>query len=163
MLFKFNVFFPQLLAHTKDKKDKILNKLYKRRVEMDFSRKSSRSGVKSLASTLTCCVTCGRIYLDAFGNQLVCIEAETAMDFRGRLVRRHSPSNDWSLTSYLKLLHAGGMNWESIYWYVWAACAVFSKGGAVFSANECSRYLCEADVVMINAPRYCAVYTYLIF
>ena len=38
---------PKTLAHTKDRKDKILNKLYKRRVELDFSRKSgSRGGVR---------------------------------------------------------------------------------------------------------------------
>jgi hypothetical protein len=108
----------QVLAHTKDRKDKILNKLYKRRVEIDFSRKTSRTGVKSLASTLTCCVTCGRIYLDAFGAQLVCPEAETSIDFRGRLVRRHSPASDWSLTAYLKLLHAGGKIYK-IYAYMY--------------------------------------------
>ena len=142
------------MAHTKDKKDKILNKLYKRRVEMDFSRKTSRTGVKSLASTLTCCITCGRIFLEAFGSQLVCQETEASIDFRGRLVRRHSPAVDWSLTSYLKMLHAGGMNWESIYWYVWAACAVFAKDNVMFSANECARYTCEADVITVMAPRY---------
>ncbi len=119
---------------------------------MDFSRKTSRSGVKSLAATLTCCVTCGKIYLDSFSSQLVCEDAETSVDFRGRLVHRHTPAGDWSLTSYLKLLHAGGMNWESIYWYVWSACAVFQKDGVVFSALEWQRYRCEAGVISVLAP-----------
>jgi len=38
----------QVLAVTKDKKDKILNKLYKRRVEIDYSRKSSSKSGETL-------------------------------------------------------------------------------------------------------------------
>lgn len=143
----------QLLANTKDRKDKILNKLYKRRVEMDFSRKTSRLGLKSIASSLTCCMICGKIYLDNFNTQLLCTNAEISIDYRGRLVRRHTPASDWSLTSYLKLLHSGGMNWESIYWYVWSACAIFSIDDIVFSALEVTRYSCEVDCIVIKQPR----------
>ena len=51
---------PKTLALTRDRKDKILNKLYKRRVELDFSRKAgSRGGTRSIAASLTCCMHCG--------------------------------------------------------------------------------------------------------
>lgn len=40
-----------MLAETKDRKDKILNKLYKRRVELDFSRKTG-SGMSVLLPAL---------------------------------------------------------------------------------------------------------------
>ena len=46
---------PKTLANTKDRKDKILNKLYKRRVELDFSRKSGARGEELIAASLTCC------------------------------------------------------------------------------------------------------------
>ena len=36
---------PKILAQTRDRKDKILNKLYKRRVEIDFSRKGGNSRI----------------------------------------------------------------------------------------------------------------------
>ncbi len=147
----------KLLAQTKDKKDKILNKLYKRRVEMDFSRKTSRSGVKALAATLTACTLCGKMFLEGFGHVLTCNTAEVAVNFRGQLARRHTAAVDWSLTSYLKLLHAGGMSWESIYWFVWSSCVVIAKDGVYFSVNEYSRYKIDDDAILIY-PRYADVH-----
>ena len=132
-----------MLSQTIDRKDKILNKLYKRRVELDFSRRgglrasngtlvngssgssSSSSGSgRSIAASLTCCKYCGTVYLENYVTYLPCTEATPTITFRGSMVRRHSSIIRWSLTSYLKTLHSGGMNWEAIYWHVWAACTV---------------------------------------
>ena len=139
---------PKTLSVTKDRKDKILNKLYKRRVELDFSRKSNVRGganMKTIASSLTCCKYCGTVYLENYVASLTCLNSPPSIEFRGRLSRKHSAIPSWSLTSYLKALHAGGMTWEYIYWHVWSACVVFSVSNTIISARETDRYNIESD------------------
>ena len=112
---------PKTLANTKDRKDKILNKLYKRRVELDFSRKSgARGGIRTIAASLTCCRYCGMVYLDNWASMLSCSMSPLAIDFNGKLAKTHSSIPGWSLTAYLKSLHTAGMNWDAIYWTVWS-------------------------------------------
>jgi len=74
------------------------------------------------------------------------------VDFRGKLVRRHQAIIGWSLTAYLKALHAGGMSWEAIYWHVWGACVVLQADDAMISALESDRYQVEADGILFT-PR----------
>ena len=142
---------PKTLAVTRDRKDKILNKLYKRRVELDFSRKAgSRGGTRSIAASLTCCQHCGFVYLEMYEKQLSCKMSPPLIDFRGKLVRRHMSIIGWSLTAYLKALHAGGMSWESIYWHVWAACQILQCGDMTLSALETDRYTLEENGIIIQ-------------
>ena len=144
---------PKTLANTKDRKDKILNKLYKRRVELDFSRKSgARGGVRTIAASLTCCRYCGMVYLDNWVSYLFCKSSPLAIDFRGKLTKRHSAIAGWSLTSYLKSLHVAGMNWDSIYWHVWASCQVFKVSDFMVSIIEIDRYAIESDGLLIHSP-----------
>ena len=143
---------PKVLAQTKDRKDKILNKLYKRRVELDFSRKSgARGGSRTIAASLTCCRYCGIVYLDNWVSMLTCRSSPPAVDYRGYLARRHAVITGWSLTSYLKTLHAGGMSWDAIYWHVWGACEVFLVGDVMVSALEVDRYTIEPDGLLIRS------------
>jgi hypothetical protein len=149
---------PKALASTKDRKDKILNKLYKRRVELDFSRKSgARGGVRTIAASLTCCRYCGMVYLDNWVSMLNCKKSPLAIDFNGRLVKTHSSIPGWSLTAYLKSLHTAGMNWDAIYWHVWASCQVFQVGDFVVSVIETDRYTIEPDGLLIHPPAVCAL------
>jgi hypothetical protein len=152
---------PKQLAEIKDRKDKILTKLYKRRVELDFSRKGSASksvpsyafsstqSNRNIAASLTCCRYCGMVYLENYVSSLVCRKSPPSIDFRGRLASRHSSITGWSLTSYLKTLHAGGMGWDSIYWHVWAACIILRVGDITISALEVDRYSIESDGLLI--------------
>lgn len=151
MIFSFKI-----LATAKDRKDKILTKLYKRRVELDFSRKGSnhsKSGVansnRTIAASLTCCRHCGIVYLETYGSDLKCKESTPTIDFRGNVVSRHTSIPNWSLTSYLKSLHSSGMGWDSIYWHVWAACIVLKVNDTVISALEVDRYFIDPDGIQI--------------
>jgi hypothetical protein len=160
----------QTLSETKDRKDKILTKLYKRRVELDFSRKGStapRTGsfstapgvgsplpavsvtTRTIAASMTCCRHCGLVYLDNYVGFLACRASQPTVDFRGQLASRHSAILGWSLTSYLKTLHSGGMGWDAIYWHVWAACVVFRVENVMISALEVDRYTVEPDGLSI--------------
>jgi hypothetical protein len=143
---------PKVLANTKDKKEKILSKLYKRRVELDFSRKSgTKGGSRTIAASLTCCRLCGFVYLDSYPSNLVCQAAAPIIDFRGRVTRRHMAVQGWSLTTYLKALHAGGMGWDSIYWHVWAACQIISVGDTMISALETWRYTFDGTCLIVKS------------
>lgn len=155
---------PQTLSETKDRKDKILTKLYKRRVELDFSRKGSTARIggvngapapttttRTIAASLTCCRHCGLVYLDNYVSLLTCRASPPSIDFRGQLASRHAAIVGWSLTSYLKTLHSGGMGWDAIYWHVWAACVVFRVDNVMVSALEVDRYTVEPDGLLIRA------------
>eukprot|EP01033_Poteriospumella_lacustris_P017978 gene17978-12886_t len=152
---------PKALSEIKDRKDKILTKLYKRRVELDFSRKgsaskssggggSSSSAPRTIAASLTCCRFCGWVYLENYSSFLTCRKSPPSIDHRGRLASRHSAIQGWSLTSYLKTLHSGGMGWDAIYWHVWAACIVLRVQDVVISALETDRYGVEPDGLLIK-------------
>ena len=169
-----------MLAEIKDSKDKILTKLYKRRVELDFSRKGSsamlinnnnnnnnnketkdtnstanisHNNARTIAAALTCCRYCGSVYLDTHSSSLHCKASTPSIDHRGRLFSRHAAIIGWSLTAYLKSLHAGGMAWDSIYWHVWAACIVLrclQDDQLTISALETDRYHIEPDALIIK-------------
>jgi hypothetical protein len=100
---------------------------------------------RTIAASLTCCKYCGSVYLDNYVNGLNCKNSSPTVDFRGHLASRHAAILNWSLTSYLKTLHAGGMAWDSIYWHVWAACIVFKVNKITISALEVDRYTIESD------------------
>lgn len=127
-------------------------------MELDFSRKGSSSSnsstksgvVRTIAASLTCCRYCGSVYLDNFVAFLSCKNSPPTIDFRGGLASRHSAIAGWSLTSYLKTLHAGGMGWDAIYWHVWAACTVLRADSVVVSALEVDRYTIEPDGLLIR-------------
>jgi hypothetical protein len=82
---------------------------------------------------------------------LTCRSSPPAVDYRGYLARRHAVITGWSLTSYLKTLHAGGMSWDAIYWHVWGACEVFLVGDVMVSALEVDRYTIEPDGLLIRS------------
>ena len=50
-----------------------------------------------------------------------CDKAPLAVDFRGAVVTRHVPTDDWSLTECVSRLHKKGMTWEDICWLLWVS------------------------------------------
>lgn len=90
------------------------------------------------------------MYLDNYVGYLNCRSSPPTINFRGQLASRHSSIAGWSLTSYLKTLHSGGMGWDMIYWHVWAACIVFRVENIMISALEVDRYTVESDGLLIR-------------
>lgn len=122
-------------------------------MELDFSRKGQK-GTRSIATSLTCCQNCSVVFSDLFVNFLICKKGQPVVDFHGRLVRRHQPLPDWSLTSYLKALHTASMSWEAIYWHVYGICTVFRVNDITFSASDSFRYTLDSDGISIIPSRY---------
>lgn len=105
--------------------------------------------MRTIAASLTCCRHCGSVYLDNYVKFLNCRSSTPSIDHRGSLVARHAAIPGWSLTLYLKTLHAGGLGWDTIYWYVWASCIVFRVKDVTISALEVDRYSVEPDGLRI--------------
>ena len=111
----------EVLCDLTDAKDKLLPKLYKRRLELDF-RHSSKSNKRDILK----CRHCDRLYPAWAQTKLSCAKAPPRIDRRGHLCLRHEPVEErWSLTEYVGELHAAGMPWEEVYWNMWAATHIF--------------------------------------
>lgn len=106
---------------------------------------------RTIAASLTCCKHCGTVFLENYVSSLNCRSSTPTIDYRGQLASRHSAIPGWSLTNYLKTLHAGGMGWDAIYWHVWAACIVFRVEKIFFSALEVDRYTIENDGLLVHS------------
>ena len=73
-------------------------------------------------------------------------------------MKSHDSIRGWSLTAYLKALHAGGMSWEAIYWHAWAACVVLQVEDVYISALDGDRYMISTEDMMLRIrSRYVCV------
>ena len=134
------------LSVLEDRKEKLLPKLYKRRLEIDFRHRAEsstqqRKESSSSSSKIQKCRYCGKLYPSWAQDKLPCSMAPTKVDERGRLSRRHAPqTGKWSLTDHVAALHStDGMSWEQIYWLMWGVTHVFQ-------CQRCNEWFAAADV-----------------
>uniref|UniRef100_A0A7S1XVF4 SANT and BTB domain-containing protein n=1 Tax=Phaeomonas parva TaxID=124430 RepID=A0A7S1XVF4_9STRA len=132
---------PEVLAYTRDKRDKLLSKLYKKRIEMDF-----RERQKGVPHSISACRYCLQPFATKSEAQLRCPAAPISVDFAGGLVARHAPAGGWSLTKFVGGLHNKGISWERIYWYLWGLTHHFncSACGLTFNGAGAAN-LCQAQ------------------
>ena len=129
----------EVLCDLTDAKDKLLPKLYKRRLELDF-RHSSKSNKRDILkcrhwrtfypawaqTKLSCAKAPPRIGTTARGRPLPAPRAR-----RGAVVP-HGVVGE---------LHAAGMPWEEVYWNMWAATHISGAQSATRgSAPRTQRY-----------------------
>lgn len=93
-----------------DRKDKLLSKLYMKRLEQMF---------ESDDNSLFCCVSCRCLYTSAQRGSMECSKAKVFVDFHGNAISRHVPDRSWSLNKFIQTLREQGMAWRSIYWRLW--------------------------------------------
>jgi hypothetical protein len=113
------------LSALHDKRGRLLPKLFKRRLELDFRNPPLDAKRGAGLSKICCCKWCGQLYHYAAAPLLVCSLAPVAVGFRGDVRSRHAPQLDWSLTECVSRLHRHGMGWEDIYWLLWGVSHVF--------------------------------------
>ncbi|CAM9547483.1 unnamed protein product [Ectocarpus sp. 13 AM-2016] len=102
------------LAVAKDRKDKLLSRVHKKRIEIDFRDRSPHSD-----NAIHCCRHCGGLFSEKVRDVMSCRAAPPTVSFRGQLLRRHEPLSPWSLTRTVTSLHRKGMNWTAVYWFLW--------------------------------------------
>ena len=110
------------LSNLADPKAKLLPKLFKRRLELDFRHRKDAATTQQILK----CRHCAALYPAWAQDRLPCPRAPPRIDRRGQLCTRHEPVLEkWSLTEHVGGLHAGGMPWEAVYWAMWGATHVF--------------------------------------
>ncbi len=137
----------EALVGVEDPKGKLLPRIYKKRLEVDFrerpSRRGSDGGVEVAGSCLVCCRRCRRLYSESEVKSSGCVTrcprlSTFAVGERGDLTPAPcEPATPWSLTTYVASLRRQGMPWEDIYWMLWAA----------------SHPLCLLDGTLVNADQ----------
>ncbi|CAM9292811.1 unnamed protein product, partial [Hapterophycus canaliculatus] len=102
------------LAVARDRKDKLLSRVHKKRIELDFRDRSPHSD-----NAIYCCRHCAGLFSEKVRDVMTCRAAPPTVSFRGRLVRRHEALSPWSLTRTVTSLHRRGMSWTAVYWFLW--------------------------------------------
>ncbi|CBN79296.1 conserved unknown protein [Ectocarpus siliculosus] len=102
------------LAVAKDRKDKLLSRVHKKRIEIDFRDRSPHSD-----NAIHCCRYCAGLFSEKVRDVMSCRAAPPTVSFRGQLLRRHEPLSPWSLTRTVTSLHRKGMSWTAVYWFLW--------------------------------------------
>ncbi|GMH66651.1 hypothetical protein TrRE_jg4022 [Triparma retinervis] len=149
----------EALVGAVDKKGKLLPRLYKKRLEIDFRERSSKSGSSSTklrrsstnSSCLICCRHCYRLFPETEvavnGGYIRCQtkSSSVAVGFHGELVGREcEPVDEWSLTNFVASLRRQQLEWSNIYWMLWSAAHMLrmEDGGLAPSDSE-SGCLCH--------------------
>ncbi|CAM9139472.1 unnamed protein product [Phaeothamnion confervicola] len=136
------------LARARDRRDKLLSRVFKKRIELDFRD-------RSVSNTVLCCRYCRRLYPESAAATLSCAAAPPVIDFRGAIVRRHDRLRPWSLTQLVTSLHRRGMSWTQVYWLLWGLTKPLRcvRCSQVFPAGDigCCRHGPEMVVVATAA------------
>jgi len=131
---------PEVLAAVKDKKDKLLSKLFKKRLEIDFRERGRGSSARSGVS-IRCCQHCLSLFPSNGCACMVCPAAPVSIGFHGELIGWHSPREEWSLTAFVGALHSTGAGWPEIYWLLWGLTRTLycSNCNNLFTASNINR------------------------
>lgn len=111
-----NIMSITCLAQVQDRKDKVMSRLCKRRIEEDLKR-----GVDDGPSAVQCCQHCSSLYPSKLQFTSACPAAPVKIGFRGCLEQRHNPVPNWNLASFARNLHRRGMSWSEVFWMLWGA------------------------------------------
>lgn len=129
----------EALSDLVDSKGKLLPRLYKKRLEIDF-RRSSRDDTSKIIKCRYCC----KLFPLSAQPLLPCPQSPQSIDLRGALASQHAPSatrDNWSLTAHVGDMHSDGYTWEQIYWTMWGATNIFKceTCDAWFAAQDLAR------------------------
>jgi len=130
------------LSMLSERRNVLLPRLYKRRLEIDFQHHSVES-IQKNNIFLQRCQYCDRLYPQNKASALHCKAAPMRIDRHGSLLQIHAPLslNKWSLTEYVTTLHTRNfepLSWAQIYWLFWGYSHIFSCHicGVAFSADQ---------------------------
>lgn len=101
------------LDEVKDKKDKILSKLFMKKLELLLEDEEN---------TLYKCQHCQTMFTKSQLEWMICNseKAKIQIDFHGRAISRHAVDKTWNVDKYFYKLKKSGMTWRDIYWRFWS-------------------------------------------
>lgn len=120
---------PELLDEVKDRKDKLLSKIYMKKLEELLEDENN---------TLSRCVYCNKLYTARQNEWMVCEKATIFIDFHGNVIAEHVPDRNWQANKFLLYLKEQGLTWKEIYWRIWGRLPFFSCAicGMTFIGSE---------------------------
>ncbi|OMJ85002.1 hypothetical protein SteCoe_13777 [Stentor coeruleus] len=107
---------PEILDEVKDRKDKLVSKVYMKKLE-DFLEDES--------NIFTRCVYCNKLYTSAQREWMICEKAQIFIDFHGNVIAQHIPDRNWDMNKFLLFLKEQGLSWRDIYWRIWGRLPYF--------------------------------------
>lgn len=128
-----NMFTEDELDATRDKRDKIVNKLFLKKLEQLLEQNEH---------CLYKCQLCQNVFAKKHHEWLPCTKAKLYIDFRGKVHAKHSIDDSWNVNKYLIQLKRA-MPWRDVYWKVWGtlhslACKRCNARFPVCEMNHCS-------------------------
>jgi hypothetical protein len=120
---------PEQLDEVNDRKDKLVSKIYMKKLEELLEDESN---------VLSRCVYCNKLYTAAQNEWMVCEKARIFIDFHGNVIAEHVPDRNWQANKFLLYLKDQGLSWKEIYWRIWGRLPFFScfHCGLTFIGSE---------------------------
>lgn len=130
------------LDEIKDRKDKIVNKLFMRKLERMLENEDH---------VLYRCQHCKTMFTKGQYEWMVCYseQAKIQVDFHGRAISRHIVDKNWNVNMYLFKLKKSGKSWKEIYWRCWSLvnafyCVKCNQNFVAAEFNHCNYHKKEA-------------------
>jgi hypothetical protein len=111
-----NLFKDAELDEVKDRKDKLVGKLFVAKLKMMLEDESK---------VLNKCVYCSKLFTNAQREWMVCEKAKIFIDFHGKVIAEHVPDRNWDINKFIMFLETQGLTWRDIYWKVWGRLISF--------------------------------------
>lgn len=122
---------PEQLDEVKDRKDKLVSKIYMKKLEELLEDENN---------ILSRCVYCNNLYTASQNERMVCEKARIFIDFHGNVIAEHVPDRNWQVNKFLMYLKDQNLTWKEIYWRIWGRLPFFSCAtcGLTFIGSELS-------------------------
>lgn len=100
------------LDELKDRKDKLLSKLYMKKLELLLEDENH---------SLLRCVYCNKLFTNAQKSWQVCPKANIFIDFHGSVIAEHVSDRLWDTNKFIHYLRQQcSLSWKEIYYKTWA-------------------------------------------
>lgn len=108
---------PEALDDVKDRKDKLVSKLFMKKLE---------ELLEDDANTLNRCVYCNKLYTNEQHEWMMCEKARIFIDFHGNVIAEHVADRNWEINKFFLFLKEQSLTWREIYWKIWARLIPFN-------------------------------------
>ena len=123
-----------LLDDIKERRDKLISKLYTKRIEQIFEDET-----KSLKK----CVYCNSLFNSNQKDSIICPKAEIFVDFHGSVIACHIADRNWDISKFVSFLRSKNLSWREIHWKIWAYTLTFK-------CAICDKYFTGAQISHCN-------------
>ncbi len=121
----------ELLDELKDRKDRLLSKLYMKKLELLLEDENH---------ALFRCVYCNKLFTRSQKAWMVCSRANIFIDFHGTVIAEHVADRSWDINKFIHYLRQqGSLSWKEIYYKIWAHLVTLHCG-------ECDQNFVGAEI-----------------